>query len=96
MSLDITRNFSDQRKCWFCHSTMNLHRHHIYFGNANRKISEQNGFVVYLCYEHHEGNQGVHHNIENNIKLRKECERWYLKQGHTKEDFIKLIGHNYL
>ena len=31
-----------------------------FFGTANRKISDQYGFVVYLCRYHHEGDYGVH------------------------------------
>ena len=65
------------------------------FGTANRKISDREGFVAYLCYEHHEGNQGVHHNRDNDLILKRECEKWYLK-NHTLEEFIQLIGRNYI
>lgn len=30
------------------------------------------------------------------IRLKQECERKYINLGHTKEEFIKLIGKNYL
>lgn len=96
MSLDITHKFQEEERCWVCGSTQNLHLHHIFFGTANRKISDKNGFVVFLCYDHHEGNQGVHHNIDLDLKLKVECERWYLKRGHTISDFISLIGKNYI
>ena len=31
-----------------------VHEHHVYPGNPNRRISEENGFKVYLCPGHHE------------------------------------------
>lgn len=95
MSSDITHKFHNEKYCWFCGSTRNLHLHHIFYGTANRKISDREGFVAYLCYEHHEGNQGVHHNRDNDLILKRECEKWYLK-NHTKQEFIKLIGRNYI
>lgn len=43
------------KECYVCKTTYNLHLHHICYGVANRKISDKNGFVVYLCQYHHEG-----------------------------------------
>ena len=95
MSLDTTHRFQDEKRCWFCGTTQNLHLHHIYFG-ANRRISDKNGFVVYLCLDHHTGPRGVHHNIDLDLELKVECEKWYLAQGHTEDDFRTLIGKNYI
>ena len=95
MSLNTIPKFWDKKECWFCGSTRNLHLHHIYFA-ANRKISDKNGFTAYLCMEHHTGSNGVHMNIENNLKLKRACEQWYLNNGHTKAEFMQLIGHNYI
>lgn len=86
--------FRYEKSCYFCGTTKNLHLHHIYF-SANRKISGQNGFTTYLCQEHHTGRTGVHHNRDNDLILKRECEKWYLK-NHTFEEFIQLIGRNYI
>lgn len=86
--------FRSEESCYFCHTTLNLHLHHIYFG-PNRKISDKNGFVTYLCQEHHTGQNGVHHNRDLDLELKRECEEWYLK-NHTLEEFIRLIGRNYI
>lgn len=84
------------KECYVCHTTQNLHRHHIYFG-ANRKISEKYGFVVYLCGRHHNlSNAGVHFNKALDLELKRKCEQDYIDNGHTIEEFIKLIGKNYL
>ena len=83
------------KECYVCKTTYNLHLHHIYFG-PNRKVSDKNGFVVYLCQYHHEGTYGVHgkNGNELNKKLKQECQKKY-EQAHTREEFIKLIGRNY-
>lgn len=87
----------DKKECYICGLYYPLECHHIYFG-ANRKISEQNGFKVCLCAEHHRGTVGVHGKLGHalDIRLKQECERKYINLGHTKEEFIKLIGKNYL
>ena len=87
----------DNKFCFECGTGYGLHRHHIFYGK-NRKLSEEDGLVVYLCYEHHEGNNGVHgHNTKLNEKLKEIGQRAYMiKYNKTKEDFIKRYGKNYL
>lgn len=87
----------DEKECYICGEKTNLHDHHIYFG-ANRKISEQNGFKVWLCgYHHNQSNQGVHGKNGKmlNLTLKKQCQ-WVYEQTHSREEFIKLIGRSYL
>lgn len=87
-----------EKRCYACGLFSSLEIHHIYMGNPNRRISEQNGFKVYLCQEHHRGMLGVHGKLGHalDIRLKQDCEKKYILQGHTKEEFIKLIGKNYL
>ena len=84
-------------ECFVCHTTTNLHCHHIYFGNGRRSISEKNGFKVYLCYNHHEGTEGVHgkngHFLDELLKTV--CQKKY-EETHSREDFRTLIGKSYL
>ncbi len=88
----------DKKECFICGLYFPIEEHHIFFGNPNRRISEENGFKVYLCSEHHRGDFGVHgkHGHSLDIRLKQTCEKKYLLQGHTKEEFIRLIGKNYL
>ncbi len=44
--------------------TPNVHRHHIFEGTANRRLSDEDGLWVPLSYEHHEGKMSVHMNKE--------------------------------
>lgn len=83
-------------ECWFCGKRYGLHTHHIYFGNANRKISDKQGFTVRLCAEHHNmSNHCVHSDRAMDLELKKACQRAYEDKGHTRDEFIALIGKNY-
>ena len=84
-----------EKKCFITGSTENLHRHHIYFG-ANRRISEENGFYVWLIPEYHNmSDYGVHFDKAFDLRLKQECQRKY-EETHSREEFIALIGRNYL
>lgn len=83
-----------EKKCWVC-GNPNVHLHHIYFG-ANRKNSDKNGFTVWLCPLHHnQSNNGVHFNrwLDNRLKVL--CQKEFEK-SHSREEFMKLIGKNYI
>lgn len=86
----------NNKKCYITGRTDNLHKHHIYMGK-NRKISDKNGFWVWLTGEYHNQNSriDVHHNKDLDLKLKQECQRKY-EETHCREDFIQLIGRNYL
>lgn len=71
--------------------------HHIYGGFGRRDISEREGFIVPLTNsEHNFGAYAVHFNRELDLMLKRYCQRAYEEMGHSREDFIKLIGKNYL
>lgn len=85
----------DGKYCYKCGTMFNLHKHHIY-GGPNRKISEKEGFYVYLCARHHNwSDEGVHFDKDFDLELKQECQRRY-EEDHTRDDFMKLIGRNYL
>lgn len=86
---------SNKKECYFCKTTYNLHKHHIYFG-PNRKISEKIGAWTYLCAEHHNlSGNSVHHNRDLDLILKKKYQEEYEKT-YTREEFIKLIGKSYI
>ena len=85
-----------EKECYICGSKNNLHLHHIFFGTANRKISDENGFTCYLCHQHHNGQlASVHFNKKMDLMLKEICQKVY-ELRHTREEFMKLIGKNYL
>ena len=89
---------SNEKKCFVCEATIGLHKHHIFYGTANRKKSEQDGCWIYLCGKHHNlSNEGVHFNKMLDTKLKKYTERkWCSNYKKTPNDFLKRYGRNYL
>lgn len=89
-------------RCYLCMKLKNnyrihnmVHEHHVY-GGPNRSISESEGFKVYLCPEHHlNGPAAVHNNIEHMRLIQEDCQRVY-EEDHTRQQFMDLIGRNYL
>lgn len=89
---------NNEKRCFKCGITHSLHYHHILFGK-NRKKADKDGLMVYLCYEHHEGTNGVHgkNGHELDLKLKRIAEkRWLEYYDKTIEDFIKRYGKNYI
>lgn len=88
--------------CFLCvklhgdYTEKNTEEHHVFFGEGLRDKSEQNGFKCNLCREHHrEGDEAVHNNQEIREYLCRIFQAEYEKT-HTREDFMKIIGKNYL
>lgn len=87
---------SNERECYVCKSTLNLHKHHIYFGNPNRKRSERYGCWVYLCGRHHNlSNEGVHFNKALDRELKQLAQERF-QEVYPNVNFIKVYGRNYL
>ena len=87
----------NKKESYISGNTYNLEEHHIFFGTANRKISEKQGFKAWLTAEEHRGTYGVHGKFGRNLdlKLKQDAQRKY-EETHTREEFIKLIGKSYL
>lgn len=83
----------DLSHCYIC-GLPKQQLHEIFYGK-NRKNSMIYGCVVPLCYEHHEGNNGVHHNFALNSKLKKECQKQFIKK-YPDLDFISIFYENYI
>lgn len=66
--------------------------HHCIFGRGRRKIAEREGFIVGLTHEEH---MRVHENREAQLHFIKLCQAKY-EETHSRQEFIKLIGRNYL
>ena len=82
--------------CEVCKMAPAVTTHEVYYGTANRKISIKNGFQVKICPRCHDA---AHYKIDLvtdvNKVLRKQFQREYEK-NHSRQEFIKLIGQNYL
>ena len=70
--------------------------HHIFYGTANRKLSDKYGLVVGLCYNHHRGNDGVHGgNKELDMSLKQTAQAKF-QEIYPQTDFLAVFGRNYL
>ena len=81
----------DTDKCIEC-GRHGEHTHHVLFGR-NRKNSEKYGLKVRLC-------NACHYRLHNQdealaMKYRRMGQR-YFEQTHSREEFIKIFGRNYL
>lgn len=84
------------RYCYVCGAIRGLNLHHIYEGTANRTQSDKNGFTVYLCTRHHTSSDyGVHFDKSLDLRFKRLCQRKF-ERTHSREEFIKIIGKNYL
>lgn len=86
----------DDKVCYFCESPY-VEYHHIYKA-GNRKISDRHGFTVYLCPDCHRGTYGVHgkNGHDKDMALKQAAQAEFERLGHTRQQFIDLIGRSYL
>lgn len=88
--------------CWLCCQNSNYwqyrkgerHEHHIFYGTANRSISERWGLKVWLCWRHHEElhdkpNEGF------DLELKEYAQRFFEKK-YSHELFMQEFGKSWL
>ena len=51
--------------------------------------------VAHLCYECHEGANGVHHNRELDLELKEKYQAIF-EETHSREEFRAAFGRSYL
>lgn len=96
-----------EKECFICRLIANssddyifvpvtgLHDHHVFYGTANRKNSEKHGLKVWLCINHHTGDNGVHRNRTLDLDLKTRAQKVF-EYKHSREEFIEVFGRNYL
>lgn len=96
------RLYPQDGECFLCHTSSDIHNHHVYPGNGRREVSEREGCVVQLCAAHHNmSNYGVHFDRRLDAWLRADCQRrWERREGLSGEEahdaFRKVFGISYL
>lgn len=83
-----------EKECWYTGETYELHKHHI-FGGANRKNSEKYGLWVWLRPDKHVGSGGVHENRSMDLELKQTAQAAF-EQAHSREEFMRIFGRNWL
>lgn len=86
---------SNDKNCFKCRTTYNLHKHHIFEGR-NRQNSEKYGLWVYLCGKHHNlSNEGVHFCKEFDSELKRLGQQAF-EEKYKDLDFASIFYRNYL
>ena len=81
--------------CRICGSRINLEKHHVLGGVANRPLSEKFGLWVYLCHNCHTGTDGAQYNRERNQKLKRLAQIAF-EARHSHEEWMETFRKNYL
>ena len=69
--------------------------HHVFFG-PNRKVSEEDGYVIPLCHYHHNGsNEAIHFNRELDLKWKRIAQK-HFERLNSRQTFIRRYGKSYL
>jgi len=80
--------------CMMCGSHQWIERHHV-MPASNRKKSEKYGLIAPLChYCHNEPPHGIHHNRENDRKLRAMAQLKF-EEVYPNEDWLRIFGKNF-
>ncbi len=83
------------KQCEICGRYANTERHHV-FGGPNRKNSEKWGMVAELCPDcHRTGPYAVHVNAAVSLELKQKYQRIF-EADHSRAEFMKIFGRNYL
>lgn len=70
--------------------------HHVFYGTANRKLSDEYGYIVPLCAEHHRnGEYSAHRNRSFDLMLKRKAETYFETHTGTRADFIRIFGRSY-
>ena len=85
----------NEKRCYVCGSEIDLERHHVLAGMANRRLSERNNLWVWLCHRHHTGPDGAQYNAELNRRLKEDAQQAFEKE-HTRQEWMDLFRKNYL
>lgn len=84
---------NDMHTCFLCGSQCRIEIHHIFSGPF-RKKSTKYGLVVPLCYDCHQGTNGVHFNRQRMDDLRRRGQIRF-EEVYPQLDFLSLFGRNY-
>ena len=85
----------NEEKCFLCGGRAS-EEHHVFFGTANRQLSEKYGLKVYLCPNCHRIEKYAVHNCkETDIKLKIIGQRKFIEE-YPHQNFLKIFGKNYI
>lgn len=82
--------------CELCGREGQTNAHHVFFGTANRKLSDKWGMVAMLCPDcHQNGPRAVHRCRETDLVFKRRYQEIFEKE-HSREEFRRIFGRSYL
>lgn len=88
----------DEKACYRCGITVNLHKHHIFYGSANRALSEKDGCYCTLCAKCHSAIHDPKNVVDVEYKkwlMSTAQKKWQAHYQKTKKEFIERYGKSY-
>ena len=85
----------DTEHCFICGAPY-PETHHIIYGWANRKLSDQYGLTVPLCARHHRGTDGVHQNRLLDLQLKEMAQERFEAEIGNRNVFRNIFGRSYI
>lgn len=86
-----------EKRCLLCGTTHNLNCHHVFNGVAHRKISDKYGLTIWLCVDHHTGNNGIHRDYNLDLEIKKKCQLQAMSYYNwTIEDWFKIFRRSWI
>ncbi len=82
-------------ECFICKSDYMLETHHLMNG-AYKKSAEKYGLLIKVCPNCHTLAPTAIHRDSSLLKKLKRIGQEHFEQTHTREEFMKIFGRNYL
>lgn len=81
-------------RCYVCNNETETVRHEILYGIGNRVFSKIHGTWVNVCPRCH---NEIHNNPNTGVDMHlKRDAQWNFERSHSREEFVKIFGRNYL
>jgi ribosome-binding protein aMBF1 (putative translation factor) len=88
--------WKEREECELCGRWEYLSPHHVFFGTANRKISEKYGMVIRVCPDCHlNGKKAIHSCIEVDRELKQKYQIKF-EEKYSRALFREIFKTNYL
>ena len=82
-------------RCYFCGCRVNLERHHVLGGVANRPLSEKFGLWIWCCdFDHRDPKNGVQYNRKKADALKRLAQIAF-EARHSHDDWMQVFMKNY-
>ena len=83
-------------RCYFCGCRVNLERHHVLGGVANRPLSEKFGLWIWCCdFDHRDPKNGVQYNRKKADALKRLAQIAF-EARHSHDEWMQVFRKSYL